>query len=244
MIPLGVNPSTGGLVVLYEDEAGVDLDARVGSPTTGVYLTVIVKSGVTISSTDASIPALDMSGLPSGSQVDLVNFGSIKGKGGDGGRGSDGDIAGFSGQGRGGGGGGGAGTSVGVGGTATSPGSAGSNGTATTGGAAGSSQLSTATTYVAAENGEAGGDAISSGSVTLTITNASGNIWGGGGGGGGGGADGSIVIEPGAGGDIATAGSPSDFGWTSGGTAGYAVRGTAVSFVSGSGSPNVQGAVG
>lgn len=242
MIPgLLTAAGSAGLVVLIDGETEVDIASRVGSPNDAISLTVIVPSGSTIGSADIANAALDMSGLASGSRVHLINLGRIQGKGGDGGDGSDGNFAGGSGPGRGGGGGGGAGTNVGTGGTATSPATAGSDGTDDTGGAAGATASSTTTAFVFGTAGEDGGDAINAGSVTLSITNADGEIWGGGGGGGGGARRNSDILEPGAGGDPGEAGAN---GATLGGAGGYAVRGSSVTFISGGSDPNVKGTVG
>jgi hypothetical protein len=61
-----------------------DLSAALGSPTSPVYVQVVVAAGVTVSSTDPSIPAFTTEGLPAGSLVELINEGTIHGRGGDG----------------------------------------------------------------------------------------------------------------------------------------------------------------
>jgi hypothetical protein len=54
-----------------------------------ITVTVTVNQGVIVDSLDPADPAMDLSGLPSGSTVNLVNLGYITGAGGDGGYGAN-----------------------------------------------------------------------------------------------------------------------------------------------------------
>lgn len=54
---------------------------------TSVVLTV--ESGVNVSSSARTIPAMDLTGLPAGSTIRLINLGQIYGMGGTGGDGQD-----------------------------------------------------------------------------------------------------------------------------------------------------------
>ena len=56
-----------------------------GNPSSAVQVAITVNAGVTVGSTGTSVPALDLSVLPSGSKVTLLNNGTIEGAGGDGG---------------------------------------------------------------------------------------------------------------------------------------------------------------
>jgi hypothetical protein len=77
--------------VLYisSNQTNLNLYSYVGSPTTPLRLIAIINSGVTINSGSTSSPSLTISGFPSGSQVKLVNWGTIKGAGGSGGTGAN-----------------------------------------------------------------------------------------------------------------------------------------------------------
>ena len=246
-----VNIELSGRVTYDTTTQDVDVFADAGSPSAAQDWLVVVESGVTIDSSDPSIPAFDMSGFPAGTRVVLVQAGLILGAGGAGGQG-----AGSSGTSIGGGGGGGAGSVVGAGGLGGG-GTGGNDGTdgaahpSTTAGTGGTG-TNTGGTFVGPTAGEAGGDAISSGSVELIIDNT-GSIWGGGGGGGG--TDGSSINgnggDGGDGGAPGVAGSagtnvPGVFYGTAGagGAGGYAVRGSDVTFRVGGSSPDVEGTVG
>jgi len=61
-----------------------DLAVALGSPTSKVEVQVTVLSGVTITCSTTSLPALSTGSLPEGSRVLLVNDGTIHGHGGDG----------------------------------------------------------------------------------------------------------------------------------------------------------------
>lgn len=232
---------------LSATENDVDVFARLGSPTYVVHPVIYVQSGVVIGSSDAATAALIISGFASGSTFTLINEGRISGKGGDGGVGDDGKDALQVRVGTGGG--GGAGASVGIAGPVTSPATLGTNGSATLGGHEGANGISGPTVPVkSATEGEDGGDAISCGAFPLSITNANGEIWGGGGGGHGalwdvGSGDWHAQLGlGGSGGDIAE--DCENIGFLTAGFAGYAVRGSAATFVSGGSDPNVKGTVG
>ncbi|WP_415062064.1 beta strand repeat-containing protein [Bdellovibrio sp.] len=67
-----------------------------GSPTLGVNYRVIINAGVTISSSSTATPAFTTgSGWPGGSQLEIINNGSIIGRGGNGGSGSSWTGAGY-----------------------------------------------------------------------------------------------------------------------------------------------------
>jgi len=51
---------------------------------------VIITNNAVITSTDPANPAMDLTGLPAGSTITLINLGSILGRGGTGGRGESG----------------------------------------------------------------------------------------------------------------------------------------------------------
>jgi hypothetical protein len=223
-----------------------DLFVDLGSPTDPVDVLVYVISGVIMGSTDTGNPALDLTNLPTGSTVQLVNNGLIEGRGGDGGLSWREVSFGVSG-----GGGGGAGTLGGTGaiGTAAIPSTVGADGSSGSGGAGGTAD-NTGGSFREPTNGLPGGDAINAGSIPLTVIN-SGSIWGGGGGGGGGNrTDAFDERDGGAGGDSGQPGEQGQpipggfFPGKPGGAAGYAIRGTAVTVVSGGSSPNMEGTVG
>ena len=65
-----------------------------GTLSGAVTVTVTVNTGVFVDSLDPADPAMDLSGLPSGSTVNLINNGYITGAGGDGGDGAWGDYPG------------------------------------------------------------------------------------------------------------------------------------------------------
>jgi hypothetical protein len=77
--------------VLYisSNQTNLNLYSYAGSPTTPLRLIAIINSGITINSGSTASPSLTISGFPSGSQVKLVNWGAIKGAGGNGGNGAD-----------------------------------------------------------------------------------------------------------------------------------------------------------
>ena len=73
---------------LSANAADVNLYTLVGSPTLPITLKVVINSGVTISSSSASVPALTIGAFPVGSQIYLINNGTITGAGGTGGLGA------------------------------------------------------------------------------------------------------------------------------------------------------------
>lgn len=194
-------------------------------------LSVTINSGVVIGSTSTSA-ALTISGSYPGG-VELINNGTIAGKGGNGAVGPVNPFATSNENFRGGGGGGGAGSNVGLGAIR-----GGVNGTATSGGAGGPANDATgpgpsASSSNAGANGFAGGLGLSATSA-VTITN-NGTIAGGGGGGGsgrsffifiGGGLVGVRGEAGGAGGSLGAAGaSGAETSGGAGGAAGAAISG-------------------
>lgn len=183
-------PGGGGVVVsttLAASESNVDIFERAGRPAGAATVTVRISAGTIISSIDAATPALDFAGFIAGSQITIINEGLIAGHGGKGGRG------GYAGDG-------------------------------------GSANL-----FGAGTRGSPGGDAIRlpASACTISITNASGRIWGGGGGGGGGGPD-----HDGDGTNVACTGGGG------GGGAGSGLGGDAGSFDDADGTPGVSGGTG
>lgn len=83
------NPGTTSLV-FTSNECDVCLFERAGSPGSAVTLNVTVAAGVTLVATSQATPALDTSGFPSGSTINLINLGYILGRGGNGGDGAEG----------------------------------------------------------------------------------------------------------------------------------------------------------
>lgn len=76
------NPS---VLTLSVNESNVNAFRRLGSPSGVVDVAVVVGRGVLIKSDSTAMPALDLSGFASGSTVTLYNNGFIVGKGGRGG---------------------------------------------------------------------------------------------------------------------------------------------------------------
>lgn len=82
--------SGGGAVVsttLAASESNVDIFERAGRPAGAATVTVRISAGTIISSLDASTPALDFAGFVAGSLITIINEGLIAGHGGKGGRG-------------------------------------------------------------------------------------------------------------------------------------------------------------
>lgn len=83
--------ATGGLTLLELDldqnEVDVNVFRRVGSPAGAVTVTVRVRSGVLISSSDPATPALDLAGFTAASVLNIIVEGTVTGHGGKGGRG-------------------------------------------------------------------------------------------------------------------------------------------------------------
>lgn len=268
------NVTTGG-VTTYSytiDENTVDwnLLAKVGSPGGAITANVTVSAGVVVQALSTGTPAMDLSGLPAGSTVNLFNYGYILGKGGKGGNGAwaavwrnSPDAAGgyqYADVGRnggnaikgpgsgitfnitngsgyiwgGGGGGGGGGAGATFGGASDSAGGGGGGGA---GGGEGGSILPAQVTSVSGGDGANGSTGVNGtyGAGGSAINN--GGTGGAGGAGGDWGADGTAG-SAGSGGILAAAGAA--------GSAGKAIElsgASAPTFVSGSGSPNVEGAV-
>ena len=74
-------------LVISSNQTNFNLHTALGSPSTPVRATVVINSGVVISSNNASTPAFDEGALPAGSSVTLINNGSIRAFGGAGGAG-------------------------------------------------------------------------------------------------------------------------------------------------------------
>lgn len=247
-----------------------NLAAVVGTLGAPATINILVKAGVVIESSSAGTPAMDLSGIISGCTVNLTNLGYILGRGGRGGkgagcvypgsgatslRGTDGSNAGnaIKGPGSGctfnitnaaghiwggGGGGGGGGASVSLG---SNGGANGGGGGAGSGAAWGGDPGLTSESSLGAFVGSAGGDSTSG--VNGTFGAAGSNA-----------AVGSGSAKPGgAGGDWGAAGTAGAADTTNtlqgaagaAGAAGKAIElsGGAATFVSGSGSPQVKGAV-
>ncbi len=222
------------MLIFNFDEDNVDIFAAMNSPSYIITGNVLIRTGVIIGSSDTAIAAMFFDGFAAGSVFHIFNDGRIAGRGGDGG---DGEIG--VGNFYGGGGGGGGGKDVGVGGAATAPGTAGVNGTATAGGVGGTSDVGAPGPEIQRTAPGDGGPAISHGAFELTITNGSGEIWGG----GGGGAAGGFVFLPLDGEDGSAPGDSSSFTSTYfAGFSGKAVAGTGdITWVSGESGPNVKG---
>lgn len=250
-MPVGLitNSSSGGLVIVINANAqDVDIAALLDNPTGPVRYRLLIAAGVVVSGSNSTSPPIEARGLHESSVGIWSNLGKIHAAGGNGADGAPG-----TGIGGGGGGGGGAGNVPGSGGSGDPDGTNGADGTSGdppgNGGAGGTTQFFT---NLLVFPGTDGGDAVRL-SHSVTISNGSGEIWGGGGGGapgwfaaGRGGRDG------GDGGDTATAGSlgtllnPGDFTQTPG-DAGFAIRlfgSGAVTWVDGDSDPNVKGTVG
>jgi hypothetical protein len=76
-------------LVITSNQTNFNLHTALGSPSTPVRATVVINSGVVVSSDNASTPAFDQGSLPAGSSVTLINNGSVYGMGGAGGAGGD-----------------------------------------------------------------------------------------------------------------------------------------------------------
>jgi hypothetical protein len=260
-------------ITLAANENNVDVFRRAGSPAGAVTLNVTIAAGVTIHTDSPLEPALDFSGgFASGATINLINLGHVIGRGGCGGDGGlvhdDGDT-GFAtamnaggeaggnaikgpGSGRtlnitnangriwGGGGGGGAGGASADDPGLAAPGGGGGGAGMGDGGKAGRGTRRAQSDAVVAANGVRG-------RLNLDGTAAGGAAGAGTAGTGG------YVGASGAGGDYGAAGTNGAaqitgalrIAATNGGAAGKAVdvNSSTVNFVSGSGSPNVKGAV-
>lgn len=241
-------------IVIAGDETDyVLLDEFPALPTIAKTVVHIrIASGVTIDSSGPTVPAFDLSGLHADSIINIINEASIRGAGGGGGDGARYWNAVWNEKILLGGGGGGAGSAGGAKGVAVSPplgsetdGTAGSIGSAGTGGLSDDPSGFTADA-VSGVNGGQGGTAITT-SCLLVITNGSGFILGGGGGGAPGGEDGLGNVDDGQDGGLEGAvGTENAYGNPTAGAAGYAINHTGVApqWLSGSGSPNVEGLIG
>jgi hypothetical protein len=248
---VGSSSGTSTVLVLSGNEVDLDLYARSGSPGGVVTVSLTIPTGVLISASCVGTPALDLSGFAAGSTINVINNGYIIGKGGDGSDGthkenSDGHVVGVTpGQdggdaikapgvsitcnitngsgfiwGGGGGGGGGGAAPTGSNGA----GSGGGGGGGAGGGKGGQGK------YAAAQRG---GDGSTGRNGTF-------------GAGGTGAVTAGTAGTGGAGGDFGVAGSTgTSTNPGTGGAAGKAIElnGGSVNFLSGSGSPNVEGAV-
>lgn len=233
------SPSGKRFLVLNASENNVDVQARVLDPLIPVDVVISVATGVIIGSAQGAgnDQSIDLTGLPAGSTVRIINKGRIQGRGGNGGSAgcsSTGDT-----RWAGGGGGGGVGSvpgEAGLGGISlgnlngtdgtaggTAFGSAGSGGTGGNDDMFGGPELSF--TY-----GDQGGIAIRAGDIALVIDNGSGEIWVGGDGGRGG----TVSSKDGESGF-----DPDEYDASSGRSPLTAVEGTDVTFLSGGSFPNL-----
>lgn len=272
---VGSSSSAGSSVLtLSVNESNVDVYRRLGSPAGAVTRSILVSSGVIISSASPLEPAMDFSGgFAAGSTLNVLNLGFIIGRGGNGADGgwvhdsgdtdaavgymsageAGGDaikgagvsvtinITNASGRIWGGGGGGGAGgVSADDGGIAVSAGGGGGAGMGAGGrGARGKRRGNLdAVSATSGSNGRLGLSGSAANGTAGTGASASNGHVGASGDGGDYGASGSN-------GTAETTGTSMQLAATNGGAAGKAVNvnGSTVSFVSGSGSPNVKGAV-
>lgn len=211
-------------LTISADTYNYNIFTEAGSPSGPVAVTLTIDAGVKVGSTTSAAAAIDTGALPDGSTLAILNSGRIQGKGGDGNSGPAGDALNLqcdatitnSGEIWGGGGGGGwAMNSFGPGG----------GGAGDVPGAAGDPNPSETAGWIAAGAGttESGGAGGRTGEAAYA--------WGGAGG------------APGAAGSYGA-------GWKSysggaGGAAGKAIalNSYSVTWVSGSGAPNVKGAV-
>jgi len=77
------------LLTLSSNAVNYNLASALGSPTTPLTVRVAINSGVTVYASNSSNIAFNMGTLPAGSEVYLINNGTIVGAGGVGGRGTD-----------------------------------------------------------------------------------------------------------------------------------------------------------
>jgi len=268
-----IGSTTGTQIVIQGNASNFNLFAALGNPASPLTATVNVGPGIVISATDTSISAMDMSGLPSGSTINLINNGYIIGRGGDG---ANGAIANFPGSGA----------------TNNSANLAGAGGPAINGPGTGITfNITNAAGHIWGGGGGGGGSGAFDGNPSGNgLGNGAGAGGGAGGGKGGAGATGVFISggstiatngvpgSPGINGtggaagtgtssgfgQVGTAGAGGNYGvagttgtnpatttvghfgaFSAGGAAGKAIalNGGAATFVSGSGSPNVLGAV-
>jgi hypothetical protein len=260
---------TGATLVINAASVDVSVFALAGSPGGVVTVNVTTPAGTVLRATSAVTPALDFSGFASGSTINWTNLGYIQGCGGDGAQGGELGAAGSTvtdwsagkagtpggpavkgpGTGRnfnitnaagfiwGGGGGGGGGGVQGSGAPMAANGGGGGGGAGGGRGGLGGSSASSAS--VIGGNGVSGGAGINGDFGAGGAGNHGGGTSSGGAGGAGGtwGTAGAAGVTVSGAGNVAAAGV--------GGAAGKAIdaNGGTVSFVSGSGGPNVKGAV-
>ncbi len=268
---LNLSTGTGGAladIVISSNCSDLDIFRMAGSPAGAVTLTVRVARGVVVRSSSAATVAMDFQGFAATSTISLVNLGNIQGHGGKGGRGgaagdansanlffaaTDGSpggdairmpaaattfsITNVDGRiwGGGGGGGGGGPTHNGDGTDVASTGGGGGGGAGGgipgDGGSMDAAAGNPGVAGGAGYNGDfgAGGTGETTGGTGTAATGGAGGTWG---------ADGNAGVSQIGGTFDAPAGDA--------GVAGKAINvngGTAPTFVSGSGSPNVMGAV-
>jgi large repetitive protein len=71
-------------IEIADDLQNVDIDDLAGNPEEAELVRIYIQPGVTVGSSDPSIPAITTGDLPVGSVVELVNDGTIHGRGGNG----------------------------------------------------------------------------------------------------------------------------------------------------------------
>lgn len=83
---LGITAPSGASnsVTISQNGTGFNLLAALGTVVSAITATVKVSAGVVLQAVTPGTPAMDLSGLPSGSTVNLINLGYIIGCGGDG----------------------------------------------------------------------------------------------------------------------------------------------------------------
>jgi hypothetical protein len=77
------------VIYITSSTNNLNLYSYVSSPTNPIRLLAHIDSGVTIGSSSAATPAFTVGSFPSGSEIKLVNYGTIKGAGGTGGAGAN-----------------------------------------------------------------------------------------------------------------------------------------------------------
>ncbi|HSV90920.1 MAG TPA: hypothetical protein VLH80_07455 [Nitrospiraceae bacterium] len=86
---IGVATPGTATLNLTSNEMDVNVYLRVGSPGGTPTVNVVIPAGVTIQGGSPATPALDFTGFPSGSTINLTNNGYVLGCGGDGGKGGE-----------------------------------------------------------------------------------------------------------------------------------------------------------
>jgi len=86
------------VVYITSSTNNLNLYSYVSSPSSPIRLIAHINSGVVIGAGSATTPAFTVGSFPAGSQIKLVNYGTIKGAGGSGGRGANYGGAAASGQ--------------------------------------------------------------------------------------------------------------------------------------------------